>query len=544
MIDRAAAAVVRQATADGGKHAGSLVGHASIGGVGPRVMPAAPPTSLAFHQNPAPATNVGHGLMPAAGPSVRQHTAPQIAMTGQANVLHSAPQHGSMEPLYTQQMQQMQIQQQLQQMQQMQHMQQQQQQQQQMMQQMQHAQQMQNKQYQQTIDETTQDGTSQEEEEEVDVAPGKIDSETQQDDAHTLDNWYEGLDDEFNNLSVEDWEAVHAATNNDAVNLASSLAHDDLNEQVHPYEFVHVADKSFRDNRNKNNTDWMAKGLEAYERGDISEAVQAFETVAQIDDDNSKAWYFLGKCHAENDQDPWAIACLERAVERDPYSTEALLALGVSYVNELNHTKALQNLREWITNNPDFAGLEGGAEIYGPADENAGDGVAESNSEIQQVQDLLLRALEHRATPEVHEAIGVVYNVSRDYDAAASSFRAAIQERPRDHSLWNKLGATLANSNLSDEALPAYHEALRSRPKYARAWLNMAISHSNLSNYDEAARCYLQTIALNPSATHCWSYLRIALSCLEKWDLLPFVASQDLEAFREHYDFVEALPST
>jgi tetratricopeptide (TPR) repeat protein len=50
-----------------------------------------------------------------------------------------------------------------------------------------------------------------------------------------------------------------------------------------------------------------------------------------------------------------------------------------------------------------------------------------------------------------------------------------------DYSLWNKLGATLANSQRSEEALPAYHRALDLKPKYARGWLNLGISHANLS---------------------------------------------------------------
>lgn len=39
----------------------------------------------------------------------------------------------------------------------------------------------------------------------------------------------------------------------------------------------------------------------------------------------SQAWFMLGQSHAENDQDRLAISCLERAVEMDPYSLDALL---------------------------------------------------------------------------------------------------------------------------------------------------------------------------------------------------------------------------
>ena len=168
---------------------------------------------------------------------------------------------------------------------------------------------------------------------------------------------------------------------------------------------------------------------------------------------------------------------------------------------------------------------------------------ARTSVEMRDVERLLLRALEYDRTADaaadVYEALGVVYNVSRDYDAAADAFRRAIDVRPMDYQLRNKLGATLANGNRSDEALPSYREALSIKPKYARGWLNMAIAHSNLHNYTEASRCYLQTLSLNPEGRHVWSYLRIALTCDEKWDLLPLAASQNLSAFRDHFDFVD-----
>jgi peroxin-5 len=285
--------------------------------------------------------------------------------------------------------------------------------------------------------------------------------------------------------------------------------------------------------------DWMAEGLDHFERGNIVEAIRCFEGHLQgTNADDARAWRMLGRCHAESDQDREAILCLEEAVDRDPYATDALLALAVSHVNELNHAKALEALQGWITHNTAYAGMELTDDVYGAA--AAPTAMGGDVAAFDQVQRLLLRALEvdPTHTADILQTLGVVYNVSRDYEAAAHAFRRALEERPNDYQLWNKLGATLANSNQSDQALPAYNKALELRPRYARAWLNMAISYSNLRNYDEAARCYLQTLSLNPSATHCWSYLRIALSCSERWDLIPLAASQDLEAFAEHYDFV------
>lgn len=305
------------------------------------------------------------------------------------------------------------------------------------------------------------------------------------------------------------------------------------------------------------------QGIQQFDEGNISEAILCFEsTLRNIDPEHADAWRMLGKCHTEHDEDQKAIVCWLRSLERDPFSPETLLALGVAYVNELDHEKAIETLKNWVANHPLYAGMvddnvgvnnrldrDGEEDLYGNPDDGTSPTDARQRMrprtvvEMRDVERLLLRALEYDRTDDaaadVYEALGVVYNVSRDYDAAANAFRRAIDVRPMDYQLRNKLGATLANSNRSDEALPFYRAALSLKPKYARGWLNMAISHSNLHNYDEAVRCYLQTLSLNPDARHVWSYLRIALTCSEKWDLLGFAASQNLRAFHDHYDFVE-----
>merc|ERR1712151_489308 len=99
---------------------------------------------------------------------------------------------------------------------------------------------------------------------------------------------------------------------------------------------------------------------------------------------------------------------------------------------------------------------------------------------VDEVMQLMLQAEKHSGgDPGVQEVLGVLYNVSNDYDHAVEAFKTAISRKPDDYALWNKLGATLANSERSKQAMPAYHRALELKPKYARGWLNLGISHMN-----------------------------------------------------------------
>ena len=217
----------------------------------------------------------------------------------------------------------------------------------------------------------------------------------------------------------------------------------------------------------------------------------------------------LGVCQAENDEDKRAIVCLKRALEIDPYNLNALLELGISYVNELDSIKALQTLKEWVTNNPRFHGLHIAKDEYS-------DGTF-----MDEVMQLMLEVIKWAPNdPEVQIVLGVLYNVSQDYDDAVNCFSNAAKMNSVDHNIYNKIGATLANSNRSREAIPVYAKALEIRPRYARGWLNLGISYANMNKYNEAAKAYLQALYLNPQASHIWNYLRVVFTCMQRLDLV------------------------
>merc|ERR1712166_1191454 len=279
----------------------------------------------------------------------------------------------------------------------------------------------------------------------------------------------------------------------------------------------------------------LQQGIEAYQRGDLQEAIEMLETTAQGEQltEAGEAWRWLGMAHAETDDDRQAIAALLRSVETDGSNLDALLELGVSCTNELDQTQALAFLETWIESHPVYREVIG---TVGPAEDSIG-----TWAQTERVTQLFKNASElayNDADPFM--ALGVLCNLSREYDEAANWFKKALQIKPSSHSLWNKLGATQANGSRSKDALHAYNQALALKPTYVRAWINTGISYSNQSQYEQACAYFLKGLTLSPDSNHVWSYIRMAFTCMDRADLTQKLNGADKptpEMFRDDFKF-------
>ena len=107
---------------------------------------------------------------------------------------------------------------------------------------------------------------------------------------------------------------------------------------------------------------------------------------------------------------------------------------------------------------------------------------------------------------DVHIVLGVLYNLSREYDKAIASFKTALQLKPQDYSLWNKLGATQANSIQSADAILAYQKVISSNtylnfqlwsfflvdnPVYILVWRTMTLCFYHLWCLNGRLSCLL-----------------------------------------------------
>lgn len=227
--------------------------------------------------------------------------------------------------------------------------------------------------------------------------------------------------------------------------------------------------------------------------------------------------------------------------------------------------RALNYLKTWMQNNPDYSGaafsqqkqeLNQYMQFYGG--ENASSPYTYDNLLHDEVTKMFLNALTIRPDdPDLHTVLGVLYHISSDFDKAIDAFKNAVKLKPDDAALWNKLGATQANSSRSGDAVHAYKRserkrnegganshrynrdlsphllflciflfvsllcsALQLRPAFVRALANLAISYANQGLHEDAIRTYLTTLSHNPEASHVWSYLRISLSHMQRDELV------------------------
>eukprot|EP00002_Diphylleia_rotans_P029879 TRINITY_DN6106_c0_g1_i2.p1 TRINITY_DN6106_c0_g1~~TRINITY_DN6106_c0_g1_i2.p1 ORF type:complete len:152 (-),score=32.01 TRINITY_DN6106_c0_g1_i2:208-663(-) len=139
--------------------------------------------------------------------------------------------------------------------------------------------------------------------------------------------------------------------------------------------------------------------------------------------------------------------------------------------------------------------------------------------------------------PDIFTALGILFNLSADYDHAIDAFKRALELKPEEYTLWNKLGATQANSNRSAEAVESYRRCLEIKPTYVRGWTNMGISHTDQGNYFDAATYYLGALAANERARHIWGYLTSLFMMMERGDLVEKCKEQNVELFRNEFEF-------
>lgn len=316
------------------------------------------------------------------------------------------------------------------------------------------------------------------------------------------------------------WERVQAETASNR-----KLAEGDLDYTIN--DNLHMGDMSEWDNFDNFNTRFQEPRLGDYsfeqdnvfrdvanpfeegmkimrDGGNLSLAALAFEASVQKDPSHVKAWTMLGTSQAQNEKELPAIRALEQALKADPNNLDALMGLAVSYTNEGYDSTAYRTLERWLSAkypqiiNPD--NLSSDADL----------GFTDRQILHERVTDLFIQAAQlspsgAQMDPDVQVGLGVLFYCAEEYEKAVDCFTTALastesgttNQREQLHLLWNRLGATLANSGRSEEAIEAYEQALTINPNFVRARYNLGVSCINIGCYPEAAQHLLGALSMH-----------------------------------------------
>lgn len=280
----------------------------------------------------------------------------------------------------------------------------------------------------------------------------------------------------------------------------------------------------------------------------LSEAALAFEAAIQEDSKHVDAWLKLGEVQTQNEKELQGISALEQCLKIDPSNLDAMKTLAISYINEGYDVSAFTMLNRWVeTKYPNFLDSKEGITIEDDFEHEPER--YKLNEKIKRQFLKIANALP-QIDPDVQLCLGLLFYADDEFDKTIDCFKAALNVNPKDELMWNRLGASLANSSRSEEAIQAYHMALQLKPSFVRARYNLAVSSINIGCYKEAAEHLLASLKMHevegiqPSPSiksgnnNILETLKRAFVAMDRRDLLEAVKpGMDLEQFRGEFKF-------
>jgi peroxin-5 len=280
------------------------------------------------------------------------------------------------------------------------------------------------------------------------------------------DNDIDVVEKDLNNFveseaKMEDiWQKVESNLNGLDLNYEDIMQSDEMTTLSKPSLFLN--DNPFL-LKSESDLNLVEEAKIMLSKGEVTQARYALEAEVNNNQDNSEAWYLLGKIHTENDRDDFAMQCFLKSLEADPFNSDSLLFLGISCTNEFDEFQAMKYLKRWIKLHHIYS------KYLDEKNPLLNDALIQNEIDIERDdEDYYTRARrietlkqnfyiemgnlmeyiannEKLADADLWTALGIVHFIPHQYERAIECFRKAVQNNPKDYNSWNKLGAILAH---------------------------------------------------------------------------------------------------
>jgi tetratricopeptide (TPR) repeat protein len=159
-----------------------------------------------------------------------------------------------------------------------------------------------------------------------------------------------------------------------------------------------------------------------------------------------------------------------KAIELNPWYTQAYNNRGLAYADQMNYEQALKDYTKSIELNPQLA--------------------------------------------QAYYNRGMVYYNQKNYDPAIQDYTKAIELDPKLAQAYNNRGVVYYNQKNYEQALKDYTKLIELDPQYTRAYYNRGLAYADQMNYDHAIKDYTKAIELDPQLAQAYynrgnSYARL-----------------------------------
>uniref|UniRef100_A0A3Q4BVB3 Uncharacterized protein n=1 Tax=Mola mola TaxID=94237 RepID=A0A3Q4BVB3_MOLML len=342
-------------------------------------------------------------------------------------------------------------------------------------------------------------------EEEFERAKAAVESDTE---------FWDKMQAEWEELARRNW-----LTENEQAQIPASVS-------PHEKGYYFHTDNPYKDVPNA-----FEEGLKKSRGGDLPNAVLLLEAAVLQDPHDSEAWQVLGTTQAENENEQAAIVSLQRCLELHPNNLPALMALAVSLTNTGMRNDACEALLRWLRHNPKYKQLlkckphlMGSPNSQRRMSHAPNFGRYESSLQPE-VKDLFLEAVQNNSDnidPDLQTGLGVLYNLSGEFNKAVEAFNTALSVRP-------EVGTTHTQGNSRAVVIPTL---IRGR-QTLKPFLLLLLSREAASNFLTALSLQRKSRSRQQShqvmSGNIWAALRIALSMLDQPELFQAANIGDLD---------------
>lgn len=255
-----------------------------------------------------------------------------------------------------------------------------------------------------------------------------------------------------------------------------------------------------------NTNEILLKAIEEQNAGNLSEAVDLYLNVLNIEADNSYANHNLGILIFNLGEMQQALLYLEKAYNFDKNNELFKTSFEEAKKQLKNNYSLKSNSEIELENKPSKNKIDTLFKLY-------------KESKYDEAFDLV--SIITKKFPNYGQGfniLGLILSSQGRKNEAISAFRMFINIEPNNDIAYFNLALSLKDINNFDEAIKNYKEAILINPNNIDTFLNLGLLLLEVGNLKESAHCFNIAISLEPNCAKAYSYLGSVLKDLESLD--------------------------